>query len=233
MIKLVINSHIKYSKARKILFESLESTNFKSYIDIIMILSGCDSDIEPYLSEDGYITIHSTKNNFDYNGFNVLHTYKDHHLVDNNFYLYLHDTITFDKNFDNIFNELNSSVLDKDTNNIYISRSFHSNICLFGKNVIENYSNNFSVPLTKEEAIYLELHPNLVKNNRIIKNISFFGDVNYISERIDLNREEDIYQNGHPRKVFYYPLFGIYKWILWGKNGDFTETKIKQNNLWW
>lgn len=231
MTKIIINSHVKYSKPRDVLFDSLSKTQYKDYNNIIVVLSGSHTNKDPYLSKDGFCIIESTNNNFDYNGFNVLNIYKNHNLIVDNFYLYLHDTVTFDINFLKHFDHLEK--LNKNTNDIYISNSFHSNICFFGKDVIINYKNNFSIPLSKEEAIYLELHPNLIKNNKIIKNISYFGNVHYIPNRIDLNKTEDIYQNGYPRKVFYYPLFGIYKWVLWGKNGDFVENKARQNKLWW
>lgn len=239
MIKLIINSHIKYGKAREVLFESLNKTSFTRYNDIVVVYSGSDKNTEPYLSDKNYTIVESTKNNFDYNAYNILYEYQDHKLISSDFYLYLHDTITFHTKFDKFYCDLLKLVNNIPLDNIFISNSFHSNICLFGKDIINQYKTNFELPLSKEEAIYLELHNSYSKNNKTIYNISTYGKKNVISNRYEISYPElspdgiDIYNTGYPRKGFFYPLFGIYKWILWSKNGDFTEEKVLPNNLWW
>jgi hypothetical protein len=238
-MKIVINSHVKYSKARQVLFESLNKIGFTDKRDIIVVYSGSENDIEPYICDNGYVIIESKLNNFDYNAYHMLYIYKDHSLIKDNFYLYLHDTITFDKSFNDTYHKIKKILLNITSDTIFIPKSFHSNICLFGNKVIDEYKDNFSLPLDKTEAIYLELHSSYVKNNKTIYNIGNYGSKYLIADRVEIDypidslNGIDIYNNGNPRRGFYYPFFSIYKWILWGKNGDFTESKIKDNNCWW
>lgn len=238
-MKIVINSHIKYSKARQVLFESLFKTGFSDKKNIIVVLSGSENDKDPYISDHGYVIIESKLNNFDYNAYHMLYLYKDHALIKDDFYLYLHDTVTFDIVFNSTFKKIKRLLRNVPLNQVFIPNTFHSNICLLGKNVIDEYKDNFSLSLSKEEAIYLELHPFYNKNNKIIYNISNYGSKYTISDRVEIEYPQsspngiDIYKNGNPRKGFYYPFFSIYKWVLWGQNGDFTESKVKENKCWW
>lgn len=238
-MKIVINSHIKYAKARDVLFQSLEKTKFSNDKNIIIVYSESKEDKEPYIDNNGHIIIESKLNNFDYNAYHMLFLYKDHPLINDNFYLYLHDTVTFNTSFNDTYQKIQELLLNVPLNTIFIPESFHSNICLFGKEIIDEYKTNFSLPLNKEEAIYLELHSSYTKNNTTIYNISNYGSKYIISDRIEIDypmsspKGIDIYNNGSPRKGFYYSFFSIYKWVLWGKNGDFTEQRVKENNCWW
>ena len=238
-MKIIINSHVKYKKARDVLFETLKKTGFSDKKNIIVVCSGSKEDKDPYIHDDGYIMIESKLNNFDYNGYHMLYLYQNHPLIVDNFYLYLLDTVTFDISFNQTYKKIQKILKTVPLNTVFIPKSFHSNICLFGSQVINEYKTNFALPLNKEEAIYLELHKSYMKDNTIIYNISNYGNKHIISDRIEIEyplssqNGIDIYKNGNPRRGFYYPFFSIYKWILWGFNGDFTENKVDKNNCWW
>ena len=228
MIKIIINSHIDYKQPRDKLFESLSTTGF-DFTNVILTLSGSKDDIPPTI-ENNIVTIYSKNNNYDYNGFDILYRYYDNTLIKNDFYLYLHDTITFSNTFISTIQLLNILLTDKPKDSILISSNLHSNICVIGYEVIQNYKYNFSkVSLTKKEAVELEIKGKVIKNYETILGIKNFGSIHHVRERVFVE-SKDIYSTGFPRQCFLYPDFGIFKWILWGNDGDILHnTKIPIN----
>lgn len=224
MIKLVINSHIDYVYPRQVLLDSLNLAQF-DFSEIILVLSGATTNNISVCNN--ITTIYSIKNNYDYNGFDVLYDYKDHNLVLNSFYLYIHDTTTVDRNFTDKIKTLETFLGNKSTDIVLISKGFHSNICLFGCDVIQNYKNNFSqFTLTKKQAVELEIEGKIIKEDKTMFGIKHFGNTTFLQERQVSSNISDIYNTGFPRHCFFYRDFGIYKWVLWGKDGDILHQNV-------
>lgn len=229
-MKIVINSHIDYKKPREKLFDSLEKTGWQKYIDVILILSGSKNNSYPHI-EDKIVKVYSDKNNYDYNAYDVLYLHQNHALIKDDFYLYLHDTVTFEKDFLDKFSYLNDYLKNKSLDTILINNGFHSNICVIGSNVINNYKNNFSqFVLTKKQAVELETKYQIKKENKTMFNIIKFGLPSYVKERVYVETS-DIYDTGFLRECFLYSKFGIFKWVCWGYYGDILYNKLIPNKI--
>lgn len=220
--KIIINSNLYYSKPLELLLSSLIDIGFTSFLDVVIVRGQCEkneaptvvkiSDITNLNSDSSVVLVNMELNNFDYTGYHALHLYQNDPLISADWYMYVLDTSSFEKYF--MYFISNANLLHKE---IVVSPCPHSNICAFGNEVIKNYKDNFSVQVNKEEAVRLEF--NLDVYNKNIKSILHFGQVIYTDNRkfIDV---EDIYGTGRKRHKFYYPYFGINKWILWGDTGD-------------
>ena len=103
----------------------------------------------------------------------------------------------------------------------------NSNIILFGSDIIDLYGDKYNVNLTKEQAIDIVFSREVVINGIEYVGFSKFPKVKYIHNRIYI-KYDDIYKSGYKRKIFYYPDFGVYKYIQWGNNGD-IKGKLKKN----
>lgn len=211
--KLVINSHILYKKPLKLCLESLLDIGFKGFENVIIIQNGCNQNSEPTFKSffnKKVIFTETTQNNLDCTGFQILYEYRSHPLIQSSEYWYVPDTCTFDKSF---IEKFESSKLSKEE--IKICRNPHSFICVFSSDLISLYQNNFSsYQLNKEEIIKLEVHD--IIENVPLKSITQFGNRIFGENRIQL-KSHDIYKRDHFRACFYYPDFGIYKWM----NGHF------------
>lgn len=229
-MKIVINSNIHYKKPISILLKSLFDSGFSNFDDVIIVRSQsvdkepcrvCAKEVCPELPDHvNVVLIEMEMNNFDYNAYHALNLYKDNFLIKDDSYLYVLDTSTFDADFGEKYKNIRvgpSTVLTYNTP--------HSNICAFGRKVIDNYGDNFSVPLLKSEAIGLEFGRHLFKQEKEIRPITFFGEFKSLGGRL-MMETFDIYQTSHPRVKAYYPYFGISKWILWGRNGDITGNVV-------
>lgn len=88
---------------------------------------------------------------------------------------------------------------------------------------------------TPENNNNKNLNPKRNKYRRLMFGITAFGNVvrfphgreavmtkSSSKSKEILELEEDWYGTGYPRKIYLYPDLGIYKSILWHKNGDFT-----------
>lgn len=234
-MKLVINSNLFYKKALNVLFQSLQKVNFTRFEDIILVISQYQN-IGPRIKKikevtdldlDNKITvICMAMNNFDYTAYHALYTWRYHWQVIDKSYFYILDTVTFDSSFNQKYKILSNTVKDYD---LHIIQGPHSNICAFGGNVIDKYADNFKNKITKEEAITLECEGNSIHNkeNILINSIKHFGDVKDYRKRTFATKK-DLYNNGIERSAYYYKDFGLYKWILEHKNGDFLG-KIVNN----
>jgi hypothetical protein len=222
-MKLIINSNINYKKPLSKMLESLIASGFSRFEDVVVVIGECGSDDEPRkikISEisnlscdEEVIVVRMKLNNFDYTGYHALHVHSQHPLLISEWYMYTLDTVTFTDRFLTFLVKSNPS-----SEEILIPQSPHSNICAFGSGVIKNYGDNFGVELDKNEAIRLEFDKSISKN---VKSISNFGKITRVLSRTPAG-QYDIYETGFPRKAFYYPEFGLNKWIFWGGCGDIT-----------
>ena len=223
-MKLVINSHVNYKYPLKIFLNSLLDSGFTNLKDIILVISGAPTQIAPRIINAKQLCdsfpdielciIEMQINNFDYTGYHALHLYKDDPMILDTSYLYVLDTCTFDLDFGEKYKTFKIK-----HRGVATCAAPHSNICMFDRQVIFNYGDNFFTPITKQEAIDLEFGRSLTKNGREIKSITSFGKFINIGNRVHFG-EKDIYNTLHPRQGFNYPYFGINKWIFWGRNGD-------------
>ena len=143
----------------------------------------------------------------------MLFRYKDHELVKADAYLYLPDTVTFDKNFAKKFEQLFVMPFE-----IRTCKSPHSFICAFDSNIINRYKDVFSQhKINKQQIIQLEMWDTIQELS--LNSITTFGIRTYSKDRVYLFSAE-IYKKGHKRACFFYPEFGIFKWM----NGNFKGT---------
>jgi hypothetical protein len=234
-MKLVINSNLFYKKALNVLFQSLQKVNFTRFEDIILVISQYE-DIGPRIKKikevtdldlDNKITvICMAMNNFDYTAYHALYTWRWHRLIIDKSYFYTLDTVTFDSSFNQKYITLSNIVKGYD---LHIIQGPHSNICAFGGNTIDKYADNFKNIMTKEEAISLECQGESITNKQSVQidSIKHFGEIKAYPKRT-FAIKKDLYNNGIERSAYYYKDFGLYKWILEHKNGDFLG-KIVDN----
>lgn len=247
-MKLVINTHIKYGKCLKICLDSLRVSKFSSLEDVIVVVAGSEEDIPPY-KKDGMVYINTTLNNFEYVMFNALYQYRDNPLVKSDYYLLTHDTVTFARNFADIFDSWaskvtcskhskdkiyihNADILDVEDFKANIDKNFpgginlsRHNICIISDKIINRYKNNFSTIVNKKEAILLEFLIQPPSKN--IKPISYYGELEDLGRVIWETNTVDIYNTGHNRTCFTLPELGIYKWTALHSNGDILNNRIE------
>lgn len=233
-MKIVINTNVCYKKALTVLFRSLLKTGFRHFNDVVVVISGSKKDSRPSLEKISKITylgsacrvtlIRMRLDNYDYTGYHALNLYSGHALVSSDYYMYVPDTVTFDRYFPEKRKQLLLQAATswvKYKNPVFIAPGPHSNICVLGAGVIKKYGSNFSVKVSKRDAVRLEFDRPVKKGNRRVLGITRFG-VRINSQKRFAACEKDLYGTGYPRIGFYYEDFGLYKWILWGKNGDFN-----------
>lgn len=225
-MKILINSNINYRKPLGILLKSLCESGFKKLSDVIVVVSQSKEDIGPRMENAQYLcdeildievcVINCVLNNFDYSAYNSLAMYIDNPMIKDHSYFHVLDTSTFDEDF---MGKISSIVVgDQDVLSCFHP---HSNTCFFGRKVALNYGDNFSIPISKLEAIRLEYGDVLIKDGKHIKEIGKFGNFIGAGDRVEME-SKDIYGTGYPRIRFKYPMFGLSKWVLWGQNGDIT-----------
>lgn len=234
-LKIVINTNLHYRKPFTSLMQTIVDSNFNNFHNIIVVISEADENSGPELInlsnfvdfETNYevVRILTTLNSYDYAGFNALHRYKNHELIEADNYFYLLDTTSVVKNFHEKIDEL----LLKYPNKISIQPKLpNANIILFKNNFIDLYSDTFNRSLTKQQAALIENGQMIIANDKKMVNpLNTYCTVEVLPER-EFHGYLDPYDTGHQRLVVYYPYFGVYKYIFWGGDGDIknniTET---------
>jgi len=219
-MRIVINHNNYYKGALRILFESLLKTGFSDFDKIILVQANSNqeeppikknlSEILPGLKED-IIFIQTKMNNFDYNGYHALYKYRSNSLVEDIGYLYLLDTVTFCRDFKERYKTICDVSVKPDQ--IISCPLPNSNICIFGREVISNYKDNFLRPISKSQAISLEHNnPVFFGDGFKMMGLPSFGNL-FISGYRRYQGEEEIYKKGFSRYKVYYPYIGIFKWI--------------------
>jgi len=218
--KLIINSHVMYADVLDVLLNSLKEVDFQNFNDVVVFVGGSNADSEPYIGKDDITFVNMTLNSFDLHGFSGLYKHRLHPRVEADAYMYIHDSVTVGKCFPEVFKNLELSTFELITPNVGGDKKDEafSNICAFGKGVVENYGHNFDIPLTKGEGWHVENG----ESARGVKSILQFGQQHRVTRRIILGKE-DMYKTGHPRVKVWYTEFDIYKYIFWNQQGDILE----------
>lgn len=214
-VKLVINSNKKYQMPLKILLDSMRAIRFANFSDVIVVVGGADSD--RIYTDNDMVYIETPFENYDLTGLSMLWHYRQHPYVLANVYLYLLDTSTVGAGFPEKFRSL-GNVEQQEYRAVNRPAS---NICAFGRGVLEKFKTNFDEQLSKDEGLQFEFG----QSPKGVKQIEAFAQkVTELRPRVDHGEPVDIYQTGHPRRVYWYPDFDILKYIFIGGNGDVTGT---------
>jgi len=225
VLKLVVNSNAKYmhNSTWQHLFDSLEAARFEDYKNIILVKGGSKHNATYVDNSQRGITILETQfENFDLHGLSALYHNKDDPLIRADAYVYILDTTTVGKRFPQKF--ANFSKLD-----LYeLTRPPipASNVCAFGRGVVERYKTNFDTHVSKVDGLAFELGSDV----KGVKQLTAFADnVTELSPRVEHGEPVDIYRTGHPRRVFWYPDLDIYKYIFWEHSGDIEGNVVLTN----
>uniref|UniRef100_A0A7S1Q903 Uncharacterized protein n=1 Tax=Alexandrium catenella TaxID=2925 RepID=A0A7S1Q903_ALECA len=210
--KLVVNSHVDYAQAVSKLVESLERVNFTLWGDVVVFRGGAEQNSRPQTDARGITYVNLTINSYDFNALSGLYQYRHEPSVCAHSYLYILDTVEFGEYFPQAFDELRLEPGEQ-----LMSPRPNSNILAFDHGLVGKYGTNFDRAVTKQEAVQIETGALPLPG---VHRLEHFA----AKVTMTVNREEqghvDLYHTGHPRTKFYYPSFGIYKYILWDQMGD-------------
>lgn len=203
--KIVVNTHSLYTQVLQKLFKSFKKIKHFPWYRVIIVIGGSDKN-SIYQGKNTETIITTTDNAYDYHGLNQLYRYIDHPLVSATSYMYMHDTCIVLTNF---IQKIDSFHIRK--NEIITVNSYlNANIMLFEKNVIHNYNTHFQGHMTKRQACLYE-HAEIFK----------FGNYRPSGDRIKM-ADAYVYTKDSKRTPFFYPCFGIVKFVLMKKYGDIT-----------
>ena len=154
------------------------------------------------------------------------------------FFRYLLDTCIFHHNFTTIFSQLalGAHAWFSDPLAIYTTPPPNSNVYIFGRGVVESFGANFDTPVTKTQAVDVEVkgidgRPHLWHLNSAgsakttMRPLHAFGNVQFLGDRHHVD-ELDVYDTGTRRAVYHYPEFGVYKLIFYRWNSWEGEQDI-------
>ena len=226
--KLLINSHIKYSTALQKLFQSLKDINFNHFDNTIVVIGGCKNYEGPkYETIYGVkcVVIRTSINNFDYNAFIEVSKICTHPLLKAHNYFFLQDTCTVNKQFNAYFENM-----DIKPNEIIAYKLPSSNVCCFDYLVMQKLKdNNLHFCTRKNHTVILEYKSGHLDqddgSSPYVEALWKYGNLKIIGERTQ-GAPIDIYNLGIKRTPFYYLKFGVIKYILLHRYGDFNK-KVK------
>jgi len=220
------------------LMGTLQASRFQNFSDLVVVIGGCSRN---QVYKDGDITVvETTFMSYDLTALSVLWHHRNHPWVKAQAYLYLLDTTTVGVGFPEKFEAL--STVNRVGHDEYRSPPIpSSNICVFGHGVVENYKTNFDVFLSKQDGIWFEQGHAPRGVRRLDK---FASNVTALKGRLEHGEPVDVYRTGYSRRVFWYPDFDVYKYILWDRNGDILghiqyldiihqETEDEKGNFKW
>ena len=229
--KLVINSHVKYHRALIYALRSLYEIGFDEWEDVVVVLGGCDGEDEHEPQHQVMplsakvmvkcITIRTSQDNYDFHGYNMLHTYKNHPLICADMYFYFLDTIEFLPEFNHVW--CNLPFWDSE-HNVFAHRLPSCNQVCFMKEVIDIYGDMYSFNegkslMTKNNAIQIEFADKCFVGGRRILNITKMKNVStkwFKSGKSRTSNCVDPYGLGKKRGWIIFPAFGIKKFIRHG-----------------
>lgn len=236
-MKLVINSCHGYETPRTSIFKSLAAAGFARFADVVLVMGKCPEDRGPRTVPvdelcDGptgapagasCTCIELASNNYDLNGYNALHLYRDHADVASESYFYCLDTCVFHREFVKFFDTFAPPAPDA----ICTCPFPNSNVSAFGAAVVANYGDNFGSIVSKEEGLLLEHdRPAETESGAVVRPLSSFGEVHKTARRRFVGLA-DPFRTGHKRRVYHYPAFGVSKYILWSQTGDLGGGQVR------
>mmetsp|Transcript_102471 Transcript_102471/g.182030 ORF Transcript_102471/g.182030 Transcript_102471/m.182030 type:complete len:325 (+) Transcript_102471:76-1050(+) len=224
VVKLVVNSNAKYVRNQtwQKLYSSLEATGFTDYDNLILVKGGAKQN-KTYIdhSQQGITVLETQFENFDLHGLSALYHNKNDPLVRADVYVYILDTSTVGKKFPQKFANFSKLKFYE------LARPPPpcSNVCAFGRGVVERYKNNFDKNVSKIDGLSFEW--GFAVNG--VQQLSAFADnITELLPRVEKGDPVDIYHTGFPRRVFWYPDFDVYKYIFWAHSGDIAGGKVDE-----
>jgi hypothetical protein len=130
--------------------------------------------------------------------------FREHPLVVAESYLYLLDTSAAEPDFLACVRALRVR-----WNELLISPAPASNVCAFGRGLLDKFGDNFRIPVSKAEAIAVE-HD---EDTAPMRSIAHFADQILYAEARRFRGTKDVYGTGKRRWVYHYPTFGVCKHI--------------------
>ena len=220
MIKVVVNTHVAYSKPYAKFLDSVQRNKDATsiYNRLIVIVNGCEHEsIEK--DDNGVLTVRTPLNTWEYSAFVVLEKHKTHPDVQSEYYMLLHDTCLLGRIF---FDKLSSHEKTLKNNKYGIMRYPlpSSNIVIIHHELVHSFASAVANIKTKNDGCLIEQGRTLPDGTKSFYQTKMPTSV--LGNRREL-RPIDIYETGYPRTPFYYPAFDVMKYILWGRNGDFTN----------
>lgn len=219
MSKLVINSCSLYSICLANLMTSLKQSSV--IMDDVIVVKGCsEADVQPFretLCGCEVTVIHSVCNHYDFNAVCGLYKYIHHPLIVANGYILIHDTCEATDVLSSAMKKLDFS----DSNVVYSPPAPAANICAFGRNVLVRMSvaKAFCVIVSKRQAMDVE-H----ERSRDAPPIHHYGRRVLIRPRRRCGVNTTF---GDARISFFYPDFGIYKFVTMRPFKDKADTSSR------
>lgn len=217
-----MNSHVLYGQAVDQLLLSLLSVGFANFCSLVVVLGGSQLELPP--ERRGNLTyVETVLNAQDTHALDVLSRYHNHRLVRADAYFYMLDTCLVHVSFLRFFASL-PRLFEGNKDGILkppVAAGVQSVILAFGRGVPQKWHDFYHKNISKNEAIIVEQHSALMGR---------WGKMKFCRPRRYEHIEEDVYNRGSPRRLYFYPDFGVYKLVLWLKSGDFTGTLVQNTN---
>lgn len=225
-MKLIINTHIRYTTPLKHLFSSINKHCPSIYNQTILIINDCDEEsIEKnvYLNANNEMMIVRTCDNvYEYTSNTVIDKYQNDDRINANYYLCIHDTCEVGSKFLSKFNFYKKKInatWNKMNVQIIKPKNVSSNICIFRKDIMIKFAPLVSLITSKRIAVDFEhgYHQNSIYN--------MSDKTLYLSNRKVIGKK-DVYNTSIQRITFYYPDFDLNKYILIGFEGDIVNNVV-------
>lgn len=231
-MKIIINTTESYKKPFSLLMKSIIDSGFTEFDNLIISYAEAESNVAPVIESLGnlidsdipydydVVVVKSVLKNYDYAGYNALWLHRKNPLIKADSYFYLLDTTTVESNF---FKKINSFKVKP--GQIITVPTPNANIVIFHNNIIDLYRDSYNRNLTKTQAVDLECARIINIDGKSITGLLFYADIRIIKPRV-MKGVTDIYNTGHKRLAFYYPDFGVYKYVLWDRDGDIKNNLV-------
>lgn len=209
--RIVISTHVKYEKPLYMLLESLSREKVENE-RIIIVTAGCEIERAPWKTNENYIRIDTTDNDFEFTSVNKIKQHHNHEYVKANIYMFIHDTCIVVEGFKH---KLDHRICKE--NEIISYRPPCSSIFICHKNVIERMH---KIETHGSKQIAISIEHNKHKTQSIYKYGKFVNlNPTYVHCK---GIKIDIYNTGHERIELNMPELGIKKYVFFMFNGDFT-----------
>lgn len=243
--KNLVSTHVKYAKPLTMLFDSINNRLANAndvYNRMILVVNGSEADsvtTSNYSNSTNSLTVVTTPmNNLEYTVFSMVAKYKDDDRVRSEYYFTMHDTCTVDDTF---FSKLLSfdQIVETKEYSFVRPEGAGSNIMIVSMDAVLRFAPTVPFIKTKAQAVDVELGRPLQTpdggEQRLALLYDFKEKPTYCCyRRRELSEEKkDLYETGHARSCYYYKAFGVKKYILLMRYGDFdTSSGGGVKNIW-